>query len=118
MHSLNAPFPIEMIGAEIIISLRKMHFSNNWLGMHLISPNISIASIPSNIFLPNDVTDSGISIVLSDLHSLKALSPIEVTDDGIVILLSASQLPKARSPIEMTDEGIVICLSDLHPLNA
>ena len=116
MHSLNVPSSIEIIGAEIIIFLIKMCFSNKFLGINLISPNISIDSIPLNIFLPNDVTDFGISIFLSDMHLLKALSPIEVTDDGIVICSSDSHSLNAYFPIEATDVGIMICSIDEHSL--
>ena len=56
---------------------------------------------------PIDVTDDGIVICVSELHSEKASSPIDVTDDGIVICVSELHSEKAKFPIDVTDDGIV-----------
>jgi hypothetical protein len=39
---------------------------------------------PANAYIPIDVTDEGICIEVSFIHSQKAYSPILVTDEGII----------------------------------
>ena len=70
------------------------HPLNKFVGIFWISPVNLIAFISSKIPMPNDVTDDGIEISVSDEHPEKA-------DDSI----------------DVTDVGIAICFSFEHPLN-
>lgn len=58
----NAFSPMEVIEEEIIISVKDVQLENILFGIVWIVPVISRVLTPSNVFLPNDVTDEGIDI--------------------------------------------------------
>jgi hypothetical protein len=49
-----------------------------------------------------------------DLQSPKAASPIEVTESGMAMLVSDVHLKKAQASIEVTESGMAMLVSDVQ----
>lgn len=95
VHWLKALRPIKVINEGKLICASFEQFWNKQSGIPPIFPVISSDVIPSNIFLPNEVTDDGIDTCFNDVH-------VEKTSSSIFII----------------DGGIVTCFNEEHPLKA
>ena len=65
-----------------------------------------------------EVTELGIVMLVSPLHSKKTLLPITVTEFGIDMLVNSTQYPKAIEPMDVTEFGITMSVKLLQSANA
>ena len=62
-----------------------------------------------------EITLSGMTMLVSEVQSMKTPIPIEVTPSGMVILVRETQLSKANESIQVRLSGRSMLASEAHP---